>query len=111
MRALTDAERELVRQCLHAAVRGPFFPDWEFQLLFGLERDEVAAVLSSWPDLDDSLERDHLAINNALANLVGYPHGCEEQWPEFIAASRAEIARLLAKWRGDSPGNYFKALK
>ena len=58
MRELTEKEMELVRQCLRAAVQGPFFPDWEFHTLFGLEREDVAAVLSRWPDLDDSREVD-----------------------------------------------------
>lgn len=45
---LTGIEGELVRRCLAASVDGPFFPDWEFETLFGLTRDEVREVLDAW---------------------------------------------------------------
>lgn len=109
---LSDEERRVVRQCLHAAVHGPFFPDWEFHTLFGLDRPEAAVALSRWPDLQDSREShpDHLLINNAFANLLYYPHDCETRWPEFIQASVDEVARVFAKWRGHPPANYFEAV-
>ena len=50
---LTESERNLVRQCLDAAVHGGFFPEWEFHTLFGIERAQVAAVLLRWPDIND----------------------------------------------------------
>jgi len=99
--ALNDAERNLVRQCLNAAVAGPFFPDWEFRTLFGIERRDVAEVLERWPDLDDARQVDALAINNSLNNLWGYPHRLEDHWSEFIDAPRNEVLRVFMKWRGD----------
>jgi alginate production protein len=36
-------------ECLCAAAEGPFFPDWEFQLLFGLERARVAEIVARCP--------------------------------------------------------------
>jgi len=42
---LDERERDVVRQCLQAAVDGPFFPEWEFGIIFRLERDEVKQVL------------------------------------------------------------------
>ena len=103
--SLTSEEKEVVRQCLRAAVEGPFFPEWEFGTIFGLERDEVAAVFAAWPDLDDSRNRDGLAVNNALNNLLGYPHRREERWSDYISASRDEVAGVLAKFRGEGPDN------
>ena len=108
---LTEGERELVRQCLVAAVEGPFFPEWEFHTIFGVEREEVAAVLARWPQLDESKDVDRSAVNNSLNNLLGYPHGCEAQWSAFIDAPPSEVARVLAKWRGNQPGSYFEALE
>ena len=78
---LEARERELVRRCLQAAVEGPFFPDWEFHALFGLERNEVKEVLESWPKLDDSTEIVQLAINNSFANLLGYPMVARKSGP------------------------------
>jgi hypothetical protein len=47
---------------------GPFFPEWEFSTLFGLERAEVRAIADAWPVIADR-EKTEVAINNALNNL------------------------------------------
>ena len=65
---LDDREREVVKECLRAAVESPFFPDWEFGTIFGLQRDDVRKVLLSWPELDEADETVVLAINNAMQN-------------------------------------------
>jgi hypothetical protein len=70
---LSIAEREIVRECLRAAVEGSFFPDLEFHTLFGLERGEVRRILSLWPGLDEADESVVIAINNSFNNLLGYP--------------------------------------
>ena len=98
---LNQDDRDVVRQCLHAAVEGPFFDDWEFHTLFGVQRSEVRTVLSTWPDVDESDETVRLAINNSLGNLVGYPHRCESQWSQFISVSPADVSRIFTIWRGD----------
>jgi hypothetical protein len=98
---LDEREREVVRECLRAAVAGPFFPDWEFSIIFGLTRDEVNQVLLSWPELneaDDSVAR---AINNSFNNLLGYPtRNKQELWPKFISVSGIELAGIFDKWKG-----------
>jgi hypothetical protein len=96
---LDQNEREVVRQCLNAAAYGPFFPDWEFHALFGLERNEVKSVLESWPEPDETNEDVQLAINNSLSNLLGYPHGCEKEWPRFVSVSSKEVQKVFKKWR------------
>jgi hypothetical protein len=108
---MTDDER-IIGECLRAAVEGPFFPDWEFSLLFGLERHEVAAVLASWPRTDDPEVRD-LAVNNALNNLLGYPHKKMSVWSDYISVSPAEVAAVFRRWRGEGPGGgtYFERMK
>lgn len=70
---LDPSEIETVRSALEAAARGPFFPDWEFQTLFGVDRDAVERALQRFPALEGADDR--LAVNNAFANLLGYPHG------------------------------------
>ncbi len=98
---LSQDDRDVVRECLRAAVEGPFFPDWEFQTLFGLDRSEVRTVLGAWPNLDESNDSVRLAINNSFANLLGYPHGCESQWSQFISVSGRDVSRIYNLWRGD----------
>ena len=88
-----------MRQCLRAAVEGPFFPESEFQTLFGLDRSEVRTVLAAWPDLDESNDSVRLAINNSFVNLLGYPHGGESQWSQFISVSGDDVLRIFSVWR------------
>lgn len=70
---------------------GPFFPEWEFELLFGLTREEVRTVLSKWPanmaskdattavnntGYSDKLDACARFIKNELEELAG-PHDPE----------------------------------
>jgi len=100
LESLTVEERDLVHRCLKAATEGPFFPEWEFGTLFGLTREEVRFVWSSWKTLEAEDEVVRRTINNCLLNLLGYPHGEQEAWDRLISASRDEVARVYAKWRG-----------
>ena len=93
----SEADRKLIRECLVASVEGPFFPDWEFSLLFWLERAEVAAVLQAWPDVGERDPCVRLAVNNALNNLLGYPHGLE--LGPYVSASEGELRCVLERWR------------
>jgi hypothetical protein len=110
---LTDLdvrERDVVRQCLQAAVDGPFFPDWEFGTIFGLERDEVRRVLRSWPEIDETHQNVVTAINNSFNNLLGYPTpNKSEIWPKFISVGGMELARIFDKWKGRAPRTSYKA--
>jgi hypothetical protein len=106
---LDEREREVVRECLRAAVDGPFFPDWEFETIFGLKRDDVRQVLLSWPRLDEANESTVRAINNSFNNLLGYPtRNKQEMWPKFISVSDMELARIFDKWKGRTPRTVYK---
>jgi hypothetical protein len=96
---LTAPEQEVVRRCLVAAVEGPFFPDWEFHALFGLERSEVAAVLGRWPDVANQDQTAQLAINNSMNNLLGYPHGMPGAFREWLGVPEDELRQIFSKWR------------
>ncbi len=108
---LSEAYRKVVSECLHASANGPFFADWEFHTLFGLERSRVAEIASRWPDVDDSDDDVRLAINNAMNNLLGYPHGLESVWSDHISVGLADVARVYAKLRGEMPQGYFDGLE
>ena len=99
LQTLTDDEKRVVFECLRASVEGPFFPDWEFHTLFGLDRREVAAIVAAVPNIDDSEERVSLAIHNAMGNLLGYPHGEAAAWRQFISVPEVEVKRIFDRWR------------
>ncbi len=94
---LTETEQKIVFDCLKASADGPFFPEWEFGLLFGITREELRLVISQWPLLNDGDETVVLAVKNALGNLVGYPHGREEVWSDYISVSEDEVIRIRRK--------------
>ena len=97
---LNEKERDVVRQCLRAAVEGPFFPEWEFQTIFGLRREQVNTVLVSWLELDEKDELVVRAINNSFNNLLAYPApNKQELWPKYVSVSAIELARVFDKWK------------
>jgi hypothetical protein len=97
---MTGEDLKIIKECLQAAVNGPFFPDWEFHTLMGFTREEIAAIAAAWPDSTEPDEQDD-AVNNVLNMLLGYPHGYESRWHEYSNATPAQIAQTLARWRGD----------
>ena len=94
---LSPAERDLVRECLRAVASGPFLQDEEFHTLMGCHRAEFVDLVHAWPP-DESSRDVRDAIQNALNNLTGYPHGCEAVWSEFVSAPPEEVERVFAKW-------------
>jgi hypothetical protein len=83
---------------LKAAAAGPFFPDWEFQTLFGIERQVLAEVANRWPDVDPAKDVE-LAVVGSMNHLLGYPHGYSLEGlvghgPEAI---RAVLGKVLAE--------------
>jgi len=96
---VTPEDDAVIRECLRAAVEGPFFPDWEFDSLVGMSRDEVAQVSRSWPETSNPSDQD-LAVNNVLANLCGYPHGVDKaRWSKHISVSSDEVREVLRRWQ------------
>lgn len=100
LKDLSEQEIGIVRECLTAAANGPFFPDWEFHSLFGCDRNEIRKIATAWPDIEDRESDAVLAVVNSLNSLLGYPHGMERQWQDFISASRGEVEALLRKCSG-----------
>lgn len=95
----TADDRKLIGECLTAAVEGPFFPDWEFSTLFGLDRADVAEVRKLWPNVSDEDQRVALAVSNTLGNLIGYPHRQEKEWSRFISVPPEHLAEVLKRWQ------------
>jgi hypothetical protein len=106
---LTPTERRIVRECLRAAVTGPFFPMREFPILFGLEHAEVADIAFGPDPLDDARGDVRLAINNALNMLTGYPHRQYDVWYAHVSAPPEDVRRILKKWKGTPTRHPFSA--
>jgi hypothetical protein len=90
---LTRADVDTIGACLRAAADGPFFPDWEFQTLFGLEREEVRTIASTWPSADSPKDQ-WLAVEEALDKLLEYPREQDAMWDQWIPVSESDLGRL-----------------
>jgi|SRR5271154_1565580 len=109
-RSLADAEKAIVGQALRAAADGPFFPDWEFHALFGLERSDVRAIADTWPEAAASSAKISLAVNNSMNNLLGYPHGEDAVWSQWISVDRQQLDELFSRLRDSDKERYFDRL-
>ena len=67
LETLETWERELVGQCLRASVAGPFFSDWEFGTIFGLEREDVCAIAAAWPTIGDRATNQRVVTGSATS--------------------------------------------
>jgi hypothetical protein len=109
---LSARQADIVKACLRISADEPcVFPDWEFSTLFGLERSEVAAVARAWPDVDCGSPVVADAVQNAMNNLLGYPHNWHNEWAAHFDFTEAELAETLAAWIGERPRSYFEALR
>jgi len=108
---LSPSDRALISEVLRAAVDGPFFPEWEFHTLFGLMRSEVRAIANAWPNVDLTSPDAAVAVDNPLNNLLGYPHGKDGVWSQWISVGRSQIAELLNRLRGSAGESYFERLR
>jgi hypothetical protein len=88
---------EIVRECLQAAAEGPFFPEWEFQTLMGVDREVVRRVRDEWPDQTVEDQDFTCAVAGSLNNLLGYPHGHESEWSKYISADAEQVRIILKK--------------
>lgn len=98
---LSEAELDLIGQCLRAAADGPFFPDWEFHTLIGFDRSAVSEVADEWPSASDAARQD-LTVGNVLNSLIGYPIDHEHEWSAFISYDRDEVRSTLNRWKSEA---------
>jgi len=94
----------VIVQCLRACADGPFFPESEFQTLFGLTRPEfreLAAEVVAGAAVIDAQD----AVVNALNHLLGYPHDQDAAWPLWVSASPDEVSHVLQRCLGSMSAN------
>ncbi|NRQ32490.1 hypothetical protein HII36_11660 [Nonomuraea sp. NN258] len=97
---MSDRDLQVIKECLDAAVDGPFFDDCEFHTLMGFTREEISRIARTWPHTDDPGEQNN-AVVNVLNMLLGYPHDHWHRWPEYSSATPQEIAQVLARRQDD----------
>lgn len=107
---LSQSDSRIVGEVLRAGADGPFFPEGEFQTLFGLERHEVRQIADAWPLPVVDPQIVTVAVNNSFNMLLGYPHRKDEVWPEWISVDRPTLNELFNKLRGRRNENHFERM-
>ena len=95
----SSVEHQAFKEALAAAARGPFFPDWEFETLIGFERPSVDAAATSFSPTVPLSGDLALMLNNCLVNLLGYPHGQDAAWAEWLSVTPQELEVIFSQWR------------
>ncbi|SUS05868.1 conserved hypothetical protein [uncultured Defluviicoccus sp.] len=88
-----------MNEALAAAARGPFFPDWEFETLFGLTRDEVGEVAGQISTWSAASPKHRVAVGSAVNNLLGYPHGRDADWAAWLSVTPEQLAAAYVAWQ------------
>lgn len=104
---LSQSDSKIVGEVLRAAADGPYFPDWEFQTLFGLHRDQVRRIANEWPLPNVAPEDVVVAVNNAMNMLLTYPHRKHDLWPEWITVDQQAVNDLFSRLRGQNGESHF----
>jgi hypothetical protein len=96
---LSKSESRVVGEILRAAADGPFFPDWEFQTLFGLNREQVRKIARDWPLPIAPPDEVIVAVNNSFNWMLSYPHRKHDQWSDWISVDQTAAEELFARMR------------
>jgi hypothetical protein len=97
IKTLTERERQTIFECLCAAERDEFFPEWEFETLFGITRKQLSGVREKWPEVDTRQSDVGAALVGAMNHLLGYPHGQDERWDRYISVPPRSVQSTLDK--------------
>lgn len=94
---LSDRERQTVFECLFAAEQEEFFPEWEFETLFGMTRSQLAGVRVKWPEVDTTQPDVSAAIVSSMNHLLGYPHAKDGRWERYISVRPDAVQSTMNK--------------
>jgi hypothetical protein len=87
-----------ISECLNAAAFGPFFPDWEFPILFGFQRSEVQVIAKNFSASTVVTEEIKMVVQASIGNLLGYPHQMEDRWAKWISVSPERVGVAMDLW-------------
>jgi hypothetical protein len=99
---LSARDLQLLDECLRGVLEDrDAFPDEEFSTIMGLDRADYARFVDGWrttfctestaPSWRGSSELAWGMLQNALNNIIGYPHR------SAVAPARSEVERLWAR--------------
>lgn len=115
---LSDSDQDLIARAFVEGVEGPYFPDWEIDIITAFSRNELRQVVGSWPEAtvtmpweSDPARVQYLALNAILNNLIGYPHGRWRTLGPILGVDSQGLTDLLGRWRGHPVHEYWEAIE
>ena len=97
---LSPDDQWIVRQALAAISQGAYLDDAAFSARIGVERAEIADMLTRWPRVDDT-RRDApagFAINNCLNEICHELRLAPDEWNRWFDVPRDEVAAVYRRW-------------
>ena len=88
---------ELIGRCLRAVREKNFFPVWEFQTLFGIEKEDFVRSTIKWPNVDLDNQIVSNSVVGAMNHLLGYPHNMDDQLFQYTKATNQNIRDSLSR--------------
>lgn len=99
-KSLSDEDKVAILQCMKAIAESQLIEDWELQTRLGLNREDLRAVISRWPNIDDSVTNSDafLAINNCMNEICNGVYVPPEEWNKWFTMTKSEILKSYHKW-------------
>ena len=96
---LSASEREMVFQCLRYILESDAL-DNDFHTRTGIDRWELADVISRWPEIEDHSPEhtDYLAVNNCMNEVCHALHFPEMVWRKWFSVPHAAICETFQHW-------------
>lgn len=101
---MTRVEKRIIGECLRAAATGPFFrqagpePYGLVHTLMGVTHRRLVEIARAYPEVDGNDPEVVGAIIGSMNNLVGYPHGKDRVWRQYLSVSSKHVSELLDRW-------------
>lgn len=71
----TQKEETLMQKCMQLMLGEKFIEEWEFPIIFGIEKEELKAIYDKFPDIDWNNKDEYHPVTFSAVNLIFYPHG------------------------------------
>lgn len=91
-------DRDLIHRALTACAEGPFFEEWEFHTLFGMDRSELRRCAVRWSEGASVDPEIRAAVGGALDNLLDYPHDRDSELETHLGISRSQLEEVFTRW-------------
>ena len=92
---LSKNDLEIIKNCLIFSEDERLFPEWEFETLFGISREQFRAISRDLPAVDSESQNVEMAVIGCLNHILGYLHMSDKDWKKNFSFSHDQLLRIL----------------